>query len=158
MQKDSRTAVYDGFYARKQTQQPAVITAAPPIQIFHRVFQEFSDRINDRSFEPNKEVVSAVSQLLLLTTEIRPSEEDALDELRPLLGELLGVCVEPTISAGTRSPDGMSFKMFSKYRVPLLCLEYKRTLGEGKCSPSTQAAYSLREFLILKEVCGHHMS
>ena len=122
----------------------------PPIHIFHPVFQEFLDRINDPGFEPNKEVVSAVSELLLLTIEIQPLEDDALNKLHPLLSKLLGICVEQTILAGIYSPDGMTFKTFSKYHVPLLHLEYKHVLSKGRCNPLTQATYSLQEFLILE--------
>ena len=134
-----------------------VVTTAPPIQVFHPVFQQFLDGINDPSSKPETKTIAAVSELLLLTSEIRSSENDALDELRPLLRKLLDTYVGKESSAGSRTTDGVAFKMVGAYRIPLLCLEYKRALGEGGCDPSAQAAYSLREFLILDEVCRYYV-
>ena len=91
---------------------------------------------------------------MLSTTEIHSSEKNALETLRPLLGRLLGAYVGQVISDGTRTPDGAVYKMLDTCIAPLLCFEYKCALGEGGCDPSTQAAYSLREFLVKDDVCG----
>jgi len=91
---------------------------------------------------------------MLSTTEIRPSEDHALGKLRPLLTRLLGAYVGQAISTGTRTPDGVVCKTLDTCLAPLLCFEYKRALGEGGCDPSTQAAYSLREFLVKDDVYG----
>ena len=157
LQKNSKTAVYDGYYARKQGPHPTVVTVAPPLRIFHPVFQEFVDRVNDPAFEPSDEVVSIISELTSTAAEIHPSEDRALLELRPLLSRLLGGFVGQVASTGTRSPDGMMLKQLGEWSAPLVCIEYKRAFGEGGCDPSTQASYSAREFLISPQVCGSHV-
>jgi len=91
---------------------------------------------------------------MLSTTEIHSSEDNALGTLRPLLSRLLGTYVGQAVSIGTRTPDGVVYKTLDTCLAPLLCFEYKRALGEGGCDPSTQAAYSIREFLVKDDVCG----
>jgi len=96
--------------------------------------------------------------LCFSTTEIRPSEDHALGKLRPLFTRLLGTYVGQAISTGTHTPDGVVYKTLDTCFAPLLCFEYKRAPGEGGCDPSTQAAYSLREFLVKDDVCGFFVS
>ena len=162
LQKNSKTAVYDGYYAHKQGLHPTVVTIAPPIQTFHQVFQEFVDRVNDPAFEPSDEVVSIISELMSTAAEIDPSEDKALLRLRPLLSRLLGGFVGqvPSMSLtsiGTSTPDGMMLKQPDERAASLVCIEYKRAFGEGGYDPSTQASYSVREFLISPQVHGFHM-
>jgi len=154
LQKNSKTAMYDGFYAEKRG-HPTVITVAPPIQLFHPVFQEFLDRIDDPKFEPDEASLFFASALLPTASEIPPSEEVALYKLRPLLSSLLDRVVG-TVVSGKRIPDGMTLKSITPHRIPLITLEYKRAFGEGGCDPSTQAAFSVREFLSSKEVRDFH--
>ena len=90
---------------------------------------------------------------MLSTTKIHSSEDDAVENLRPLLSQLLGGYLGSTTSTGKRIPDGVLYKSFVTHIAPLICFEYKRTLGEGRCDPSTQAAYSAREFLVKDDVC-----
>lgn len=146
--------MYDGFYAEKSG-HPTVITIAPPIQLFHPVFQEFLDRIDDPGFEPDEASLSFASALLPTASEIRSSEEAALSKLRPLLSKLLDRVVG-TVAAGKRIPDGMTLKTIAGHWTPLITLEYKRAFGEGGCDPSTQAAFSVRNFLSSTEVRHFH--
>ena len=157
LQKNSKTAVYDGYYAHKQGLHPTVVTIAPPIQTFHQVFQEFVDRVNDPAFEPSDEVVSIISELMSTAAEIDPSEDKALLRLRPLLSRLLGGFVGQVTSIGTSTPDGMMLKQPDERAASLVCIEYKRAFGEGGYDPSTQASYSVREFLVSPQVRGFHM-
>ena len=154
LQKNSKTAIHDGFYACKQPPHPTVVTIAPPVQIFHPVFQEFLDRVDSPTFQPDEEVLSIVSKLMPTVTEIHPSEYNAFANLRPLFTKLLGGYVGPVISTGTRILDSVRFKQLGEYLVPLVCIEYERAFGEGGCDPLDQASYSIREFLVSPEVRG----
>jgi len=127
-------------------------TIAPPVEIFHPVFQEFLDRIEDPAFKPDREGILAISKLTRITMGLNPEGYSAFFGLRSLLDELLGVRIVQVTSTGARGPDGMVFKWLDDCLVPLVCIEYKRTFVE--CNPSTLAADSLREFLVLDEVCG----
>ena len=149
MQGNSKTAIYDG-----SAKPNGVETTALPVQIFHLVFQRFSDRIDDPTFEPDKATIAAVSKLMTANMVIRSSESDAFTDLRPLLTDLLGRPVDQRSSRGSRILDGLVSKRIDECDVPLVCVEYKRSLGEGGCDPAVQAAYSTREFLTLDKVCG----
>lgn len=151
LQANPETAIYDGFYVRGKYQ--IVDTVAPPVQVFHPVFQQFLDRIEDPTFKPSDVGVRAVSEVMSTSVEIRPSESEAFSALRPLLSKLLGRTLTQQPSAGTHTADGLVVKQLGKSTVPLVCIEYKSAFGEGGCHPSAQAAYSTREFLVLNEVC-----
>lgn len=106
-------------------------------------------------FKPDKEAVSAVSELIFFNMEIRSPEYNAPNELRPLLSKFLGAYVEQVSSTGTRAPDGMVYKKLGVCLASLLCFEHKCAFGEEGCDPSTLAAYSLsREFLVEDSVWG----
>ena len=129
-----------------------MVTVAPPIQIFHPVFQEFSDRIDSPTFEPEEVDRSFASKLMPSLSAIPSSEEIALERLRPLLSSLLNRPVEQVISVRNRTADGVVLKEVGRYKAPLLTMEYKRAFGEGGCDPSTQASFSVREFLVSDKV------
>ena len=48
---------------------------------------------------------------------------------------------------GSCVPDGVMTVEHEGLAIPLILLEYKRSIGEGGCDPSVQAAYSLQRFL-----------
>lgn len=142
--------IYNGLCA----DPPQVITTAPPVQIFHPVFQEFLDRIKDPAFEPDEEVVPIVFELMSVSTEVHHSEDNVLAEPRQLLSKLLGGFLERASSTGIPIPDGTRFKQLGETVVPLAWVEYKRIFGAGGCNPFIQASYSVREFLVSTQVRG----
>jgi len=151
----SRVYTYGGFYAHKQGQHPTAVATAPPIQIFHPIFQGLSDRIDDPAFEPGEEVVSIVSKPMPMC---RHGDtlfiENALTKLFPLITDLLDWYVGQVLLTGTRTPDGMMFKQLGQCIVPLICTKYNYASGEGGCGPLTQTPCSVRELLDLDQVCG----
>ena len=60
------------------------------------------------------------------------------------------------ISSGSCNPDGVVSFLRGGFDIPLLLLEYKRSIGEGGYDPSVQAAYSLQRFLYQPKVCAFH--
>jgi hypothetical protein len=150
------TAIYNGFFACDREGKPKIITVAPPIQIFHPAFQELLDRINDPDFEPDQELIALVLRLLPIASQIHLNEDDALRPLRPILSGLLGGYMSKTMSEGRANPDGIILKQEPTRQIPLVLLEYKRSLGEGGCDPSVQAALSLLKFLYQDEVSALH--
>lgn len=148
MQGSGKTAICDGYFVPNKH----VDTTALPVQVFHPVFQQFLDRINDPTFTPDIATIAAVSELMTQTMVLQKSELDASQILRALVTDILGKDVAQVASRGSRMPDGLVSKRVGHCRIPLVCVEYKRALGEGGCDPSVQAAYSIREFLVLKSV------
>ena len=150
LQGDIGTAIYDGYFKPGRP----VETIAPPIQIFHPVFQQFSDRINDPTFEPDEATIVSVSKLMSATMELFSSEIEAFNKLHPLLSDLVGKDMVQIPSKGSRTSGTLVRKQIGNTDVPLVRVEYKLALNDGNRDPSVQAAYSVREYLVLEEVCG----
>ena len=148
LQGKPATAIYNGSSVCDIAGQPKVVTIAPPIRIFHPVFQEFLDRINDPKFEPDEEVALEVSRLMSYSSEVHTYEDANFSELRRILAGLSG---------GNATPDDIMIKRKGSCDIPLVLLEYRRSIGKGGCDPSIQAAYSLREFLYKDEVRVFHI-
>jgi hypothetical protein len=130
---------------------------ALPIQLFHPVFQQFIDRINDPEFKSDIETIASVSKLMSTTMELFSSESDALSALRPILSGLLGPDLVQMPSKASHAQDALIHKRIDGMDVPLVCFEYKLALGQGNCDPSVQAAHSVREFLVKDQVCGFRL-
>ena len=147
LQGKPETVIYNGSFVCNHRGRPNIVTVAPPIQIFHPVFQEFLQCIHDPGFKPDESAVEYALKLMFLCSAIHPSEDAALPQLRTLLGKLLGGCVVQKMSTNLCTPDGIMTIERGDLQIPLFLLEYKRSIGEGGCDPSVQAAYSLQNFL-----------
>jgi hypothetical protein len=121
-----------------------------PIQIFHPVFQQFSDRIDDPEFRPDEATIASVSSLMPAIMELFPSERDASYVLFPLLSDLLG----RVSSTRFRTSDATVRKRIGNIDFPLVCIKYKLASGEESSDPFALAAHSVREDLVSEEVCG----
>ena len=154
LQGSSKTAICDGSF---KPGQPAEKNMALPIQIYHPVFEQFLDRINDPKFEPDNKTITSVSKFMSASMELYRSESDAFIKLRPLLSSLVGKDTVQVPIIGSRTPDGLAYKRIDDVYVPLVCVEYKLASGEGNCDPCVQAAYSVREYLVVENVCGFRL-
>ena len=112
------------------------------------------DTINDTTFEPDEGIVSTISALMTATVEIRPPGSSAFANLEPLLGKLSESRISQSPLPGTYIERDKVLKELVDHKVPLICVEYKNEIGEGKSDPLTQAAYSVRESLVSTKVCG----
>ena len=140
VQGESAIVIYNGTFVCDWMGGPKLMTVAPPIQIFHPVLQEFSDRINDPKFQPDEEVVS---YLMPRSSKIHSYGDANLARLRRFLTML---------SQGHESSDDIIFRREQGCSIPLLVLEFGCATYEGGCDPSIQAAYSLRNMLYKDEV------
>ena len=131
-----------------------VDTIALPVQIFHPVFQQFSDKIGDPAFKPDEATIVAVSKLMTADMVIRSSENGTFSTFHPLLANLSGRPAGQWSSRGSLTLDGLVLKQINGCDVPLVCIKYKPRFGKGGCDPAVQAAYSIREFLTLFEARG----
>lgn len=146
LQGNSRTAIFDGSFVKKAQ----VSTIAPPIQIYHPVFQEFKNQIN-KDDEPDPGIIGWVSKLVLDMGEIRDEKEGAAS-LRIHLEKILGVPVKQRLTEQNRYPDGIVSIVDGVTFVPVIVLEYKRALGEGECDPLVQGAYSALNYWVERGV------
>ena len=145
-------AIYNGFFVSDEYGGPKVITIAPPVQIFHPVFQQFLDRIDDPTFAPDEEVVARVSRLMPYSSRLHPSGDDAPVKLRGHLAVLLQGHMMQGMLFDPRSPGGVVARHEVNRTIPLITFEYRRSICEGGCGPTVQAAYYLKDILSKNEV------
>lgn len=153
-----RTAIFDGSYVT-DGDKIKVLTIAPPIQIYHPIFQEFRDVVkSDSPLDPT--IVDGVSKMVSDMGKIRIEKEGAAS-LREHLAKILGTRVEQVVTE-SRYADGLVSMEGRLNTIPMIVVEYKRSLGDGSCDPLVQASYStlnywtdskVRYFLIHLEFC-----
>jgi hypothetical protein len=81
-QADITQVIYDGRRASDRR------TIAPPIQIFHHIFDNFTRMVNDPDVQPTVQDLEIVYDLMHDAGEIRP-ERPYSERLRLLLGRIL---------------------------------------------------------------------
>jgi hypothetical protein len=161
-QSDVARAIYDG---RRALTEP-ISTVAPPIQIFHPIFDDFIHLVNDPDFQPTVDDIKDVQELMYFASEVGRKEEGQggfNEGLRKRLRRILQaeVHVEPN-DDGTEA-DGVITLQIGDDRIKFLILELKREVGEGGCDPTTQAGLSMKRSWIEPSVgynclCLGHMS
>ncbi|THH22497.1 hypothetical protein EUX98_g8196 [Antrodiella citrinella] len=149
-QADEDFILHDGFYADKKF---APSTIAPPIQIYHPVFNAFTNKLDDNTFCANDRILDAVSAMMQESAKIKTYEPHANHTfLLPHLRKILDRDVSQIADMQNQSADGSCQVIVMNAPVPLLKAEYKRSLGEGGCDPLTQAEYSVLKHWARKEL------
>jgi hypothetical protein len=162
IQGDVAQAIYDG---RRAPAGP-IPTVAPPIQIFHPVFDHFIYLVNDPDFQPTIDDIKDVQELMYFASEVGRMEEGqgGLNEgLRMCLSRILQAEVHAEPNDDGTIVDGVITLQIGDARIMYLILELKRELGEGGSDPTTQAGLSMKRSWIEPSVgynclCLGHMS
>lgn len=152
-QKYPDTAIYDGRYAPTASFTPL----APPIQIFHPIFELFLRRLADPQLTPTPNEVRNTHKLMVKASKIVSAETSRVEELRRLPTDLLGDSVHLEANNDGTSADGVLTLVLrdTRTRIQLVILELKREWGEGGCDVVNQAGLSMRQRWIQNEVCFH---
>jgi hypothetical protein len=150
LQGNSRTAIFDGSFVKAKNGGIRVLTIAPPIQIYHPVFQEFTTWI-DRG-QPDPKIIDAVSEMVTDMGEIRDEKQGAAALCRHL-ENILGVEVVRRLTIHSRHSDGFVSVTQALTSIPVIIMEYKRSIGEGGCDPLVQGAYSVLNYWAEDKVC-----
>jgi hypothetical protein len=155
IQTNEAQVIYDG---RRAQNGPSTI--APPIQIFHPIFDDFIHLVNDPGVQPTPDDLKKVQELMDYAAEVGRVEEGNGGYNEGLRGRLrrilqLDVHVEPNLDA--TSADGVITLQVGDARIAFLILELKRELGEGGCDPSLQAGLSMKRSWINPSVSNNHI-
>lgn len=148
MQANPGTAIYNGSFSCGWHGTPDVVTVAPPIQIFHPVFQEFLDGIVDPEFTPEKDVVDRVLRLMPYFSWVPTGENAIVRQVYGLIPELVEGC------SSLAEPDGVIVREKPFSKIPLILWEYDRVVIEDDHDFSVRTAYSLRDLLYVHQVCA----
>ena len=156
IQGDAAQAIYDG----RRAPTGSISTIAPPIQIFHPIFDDFIHLVNDPDFQPTVDDIKHVQELMyfaLVVGRIEEGQSGLNQGLRMRLRRILQaeVHVEPN-DDGTKA-DGVITLQIGDGRIMYLILELKRELGEGGCDPTTQAGLSMKRSWIEPSVGYNHL-
>ena len=135
LQANPQTTIYDGFY---NISRPAY-TSALPVEVYHPVFQRFVENV--KTVQPNEELLNEVRKLMTISTGVGTVEEPLAEHLRSALTRILGKYMGQAATSGAIA-DNVIHKTGKNYSIPLLVMEYKRTVGEGGFDPMIQASHS----------------
>lgn len=140
--------IYDGRTPRHGN---GIFTIAPPIQIFHTIFDEFTHLLNSPDVQPTIEDLEKVYKFMHTLSLIRTAEEKYGEIVRASISEVLGETVLEVPNPDGSRPDGV-IMINDNTDIPCVVIEMKREMGEGGCDPTSQAALSMRRSWIHNSV------
>ena len=133
-------AIHDG----RLPPNPKFSTVAPPIQIYHPIFDQFTQFLSDPSVQPTNNDIKQAQDLMHSLSYIGTSESSRNAMIRHKLREILEVDVRQEVNDDGTSPDGIHMFLVNGFRIPLSHMEFKKELGDGASDPSTQAGLSMK--------------
>ena len=139
IQTNPALAIYDG---RKAAGGQS--TAAPPIHIFHPIFEAFVRRINDPNFEPPLSTILATEELMRSTSIIANTEGRKAEDVCIKLSRILGQVLHGIINFDKTSPDAAGLCDIDGIATPFVITEIKREYGDTGYDPATQASFSFQ--------------
>ena len=141
-------AIHDG----RLPPNPKFFTVAPPVQIYHPIFDQFTQLLNDHYVQPTNNDIKQAQDLMHSLSYIGTKEIPRNAMTRHKLRQILEVDVRQETNDDGTSPDGIYMFMVNGFRIPLFNMEFKRELGDGASDPSTQVGLSMKRAWIQKAV------
>lgn len=128
-------------------------TAAPPIEIYHPVFGNFSKNSKDLNLQIPEDVLRLTASLLRSTSRISVREAPRESASREILAKILNVSLEHVSNQDQSSADYMSpqHTPLNVSAAPII-VEVKGELGFGGSDPSVQSSFSYARFYCSPEV------
>ncbi|GJJ12434.1 hypothetical protein Clacol_006676 [Clathrus columnatus] len=131
-QKSIATRIYDGHYPPHS----AYSTIAPPIELYHHIFNRFLGLVENRA--PTNDVLKTMNKdlkdtrkLMEYLSELSPMEENTRNEtINGYLSGILQGGIEPSQNADRTIADGVSSVLVGTANIPRLIAEFKKSLGE----------------------------
>lgn len=135
-QGDVNQMIFDG----RRGSDSKITAIAPPIQIFHPIFDEFLSEA--KTTEPTSKDLTSVYKLMCTLSEVFREEDSYRNTLRDKLGSFLNATIEATPNPDKSKPDGVI--MINGTGTPCVFMEWKREIGEGGSDPSYQVGLSMK--------------
>jgi hypothetical protein len=145
-QNNSDMAIYDGRHGVYQGDS----RVAPPIQIFHPVFEDFYHYLLHPDYRPSEDLIRETYGFMEQASIISTSENTRANKLRTSLSSILKRYVM-TVGEKSRA-DGSVWLTLENFAVVLVVMEVKREYGEGGCDSATQASFSFRNYWLQNKV------
>ncbi|THH32634.1 hypothetical protein EUX98_g1567 [Antrodiella citrinella] len=162
IQKRPDIAICDGYFVMTSGGRgPAVVTLAPPVQLFHPVFGKFVSDVSNPNFVPDPAVVSLIRDLTSTSAAVHTDEHVFSDQIRPQLTGLLNSVLKQVLVNEKQTADSVGLKALPRTNcsAALVLSEHKRSLGEGGCDVTRQSGLSLlnwwkqRDVAVIRDRC-----
>ena len=142
-QGDPSKVIHDGR-SGEDSKDSKYSTIAPPIRIFHSIFDEFTQSLNDPCIQPTVDDLEDVHVLMRILSVIYKHEDKNRGEVHKRMGKILGTAISEMQNPDNTRPDGLITVELDNIHIPCALFELKREAGEGGCDPTTQASFSMR--------------
>lgn len=144
----SDISLLDGRFNAQDYQQ----TAGPPIELYHRVFADFSFHSRNTDTIP-EDVIRLTAKLMRSLSGISVQEKSRDTDTRKILNTILGIGLETVYNQDKTSSDYAALcpTPFHVNAAPLI-MEVKGELGLGGSDPSVQSSFSFTRFYVSDEV------
>jgi hypothetical protein len=121
-----------------------ISTIAPPIEIFHPIFNDSISFVSDPDVQPTREDLDNVRTLMSLASGIYLSEEYRKKIKAQLSKALLKFLVNANADDDETEADDILKMTINTAQSMILALEWRQELGEGGCDSSTQAGLNMK--------------
>jgi hypothetical protein len=125
---------------------------APPIHIFHPIFHDFAQSVNDPLVQPTVEDLVNVHRLMQTLSDIHKKEDLSLVKAREDICRILDFTVLEMANPDNTGPDGLINMKVNRVPTPCALFELEREAGEGGRDPTSQASLSMKRAWIHEEV------
>lgn len=150
--KSPSTAAKSGEYKRTQANSAIAIydgrnefgdgsTVAPPIHIFHPIFETFTRLINDPNLQPPPPFVRETQELMRSASTI---ESDKVEHICNKLSTLIAQFLHGSDNPDKTSADAVGFCDINGIAAPFAIMEVKCEYGETGYDPATQASFTFQ--------------
>lgn len=123
---------------------------APPVQIYHPVFNRFTQIVGDRAIQPTNEDLKQAQKLMKSLSYINTKVHPRNAMIREKLCDILEVDIyeEPNDDETSNNGD----YLVTNFRIPLLVIQLKEELGECASDPSSQVGLTMKRAWIHRDV------
>ena len=131
-------------------------TAAPPVELYHKVFSEFIANADDVHLNVPEQVVRDTAELMRGLSAISSLEITRDRDSRRLLAAILGTPLITLLSSDDRTSS--DYMVSQKIPLPINdiaapgIVEVKAEMGSGGSDPSVQVSFSFDRYHCLDEV------
>ena len=148
VQAHESQAIHDG----RLPPNPKFFTIAPPVQIYHPIFDQFTQIVSDRAIQPTNEDLEQAQKLMKSLSYISTKEHPRNAMICEKLCDILEIDIYEASNADETSNDGVHMFVVNNFCIPLLVIQLKEEFAEGASDPSTQVGLSMKRAWIQKAV------
>lgn len=118
------------------------------ISIYHPIFSEFKNALENPSSLPSVEDQIAAFDLMEAAAEVYDDEDKRVKAMRTPINKILARNMVGVVPNEEAQPNGIILHDVGEFTVPLLIMEAKNEVGAGGSDPQIQGAFSFRKMWV----------